>query len=94
MLNPHLIMVCLNVSAQINLEIVNYFVDWLAAFLLCHNFRRVLLHHQVIHYFKVNLCIHIQANTIEAPDPTGNSGAGVLIHAEQPLQTKIKRKVN
>ena len=61
MLNPHLIMVCLNVSAQINLEIVNYFVDWLAAFLLCHNFRRVLLHHQVIHYFKFNLCIHIQA---------------------------------
>ena len=53
--------VCLNASAQINLEIVNYFVNWLAAFLLCHNFRRVLLHHQVIHYFKVNLCIHIQA---------------------------------
>ena len=31
MLNPHLIMLCLNVGAQINLEIVNYFVDWLAA---------------------------------------------------------------
>ena len=61
MLNPHLIMVCLNVSAQINLEIVNYFVEWLAAFLLCHNFRRVLLHLQVINYFKVNLSIQIQA---------------------------------
>ena len=36
----------------------------------------------------------MEPNTIEAPDPTGNSGASVLNHAEQPLQAKIKRKVN
>ena len=38
--------------------------------------------------------LYAYSNTIEAPDPTGNRGAGVLIHAEQPLQTKIKGKVN
>ena len=33
-------------------------------------------------------------NTIEATEPTGNSGAGVHNHARQPLQAKIKKKVN
>ena len=64
MLNPHLIMLCLNVGAQINLEIVNYFVDWLAAcssVTMEYNFWRVLWQHQVINYFKVNLSIQIQA---------------------------------
>ena len=64
MLNPYLIMLCLNLGAQINLEIVNYFVDWLAAcssVTMEYNFRRVLWQHQVINYFKVNLRIQIQA---------------------------------
>ena len=62
MLNPHFIMHCLNVDAQINLEIMNHLV-------MQYNSSKVVTQeegsqpvHKIIHNFKVNLTTHIQTD--------------------------------
>ena len=35
-------------------------VDWLVAFTIKYNFKKVLCHHIEMHYFKIDLSIHLQ----------------------------------